>query len=580
MEELILRISEKSFDAEILWASEHMAELCGFDPVGKKLSDVFEKDMAQQPCDTGFAFAIYKGEDYLLKYIDMGISEGHVVSVCKASGDESEQSPILNGSFNKSYVQDILDFQSNQVILTDGIALRNCNKSMLEYFGYDTLADFLLDHKCICEFFLEEEGYFSDKDPGWVKRGYDQYRMDQDIKVRMYDITDDVVRTFLMEPNRFSGSKSDFIVSFTDITDVENAHKALADMNKTLFDRTSIAILKLDEEGNVSEFNEKALKLLEYEEDELKGLCGLELISETKLSSAYGSNESFDCKVIKKSGELFDALVSFEHIDFIDETQVYVFINDISKLKDMEKRNIDQERMMIQQSKMATLGEMVALIAHQWQQPLNSIAMVAQMLEELIDSDEGTIKLVEKTVSSIMDQVGFMSSTVNDFRNFLKPSSSSTNFNIVKTVKEVIDLYRPQLKYYKIQCDTYVEDERLNFATYKGFENEFKNVLLNFLTNSRDALDDKGVASPVIEITIHGEGDDVTVSIEDNAGGMPDDVLKNIFSPYVTTKGDKGTGLGLYMAKLIIEDRMNGKVRVENTNMGAKVSITMKNSQC
>jgi len=574
MEELILRVSEKSFDASILWASEHVVELCGFDPLGRKLSDVFAKDMNQQPCDNSFAFAVHNGENYLLKYINMGIQDGLVVSICKESrGEES----LSHQGYNRGYVQDLIDFQRNIVLITDGIALRNCNKSMLSFLGFETMEEFLKEHKCICEFFIEEEGYFSDKDPGWVQRGLNLAKIEQNIKVRMYDITDDIVRTYLMKPNTFSGAKSDYIVSFTDITEVENAQHALEGMNKTLFNRSSIGIVKLDDNWCVSEFNGKALKLLGYEGDDLIGLFGSDLIYETKLSEIHDISEALHCKIIKKDGEHIDALVNFEHIDFINDSAFYLFINDISKLKEMEKRTIDQERMMIQQSKMASLGEMVGLIAHQWQQPLNSIAMIAQMLTELLDDEsKDSIEMVEKSSESITSQVSFMADTLRDFKNFLKPTVSAKGFNVVKSIRDVLELYRPQLKYYKISCDVHLEEERFDSVFFKGFENEFKNVILNLLTNSRDVFEERKTPEPLVEIGVSGDDESIFINIEDNAGGMSQHVMDKIFEPYITTKGDRGTGLGLYMSKLIIEDRMKGSVAISNGDMGAKITIRLK----
>jgi len=373
---------------------------------------------------------------------------------------------------------------------------------------------------------------------------------------------------------------------FHDITRRKRAeihNNAHAEAFDTVFYNTKIGILVLNLKGEVIDYNNSALELFGYSDSEMKKMHSLNLLVEkdkldaskifARFINSAGRVNFMEYRLKRKNNKVFDVLVNFEMIITPEGERIYIFINDISDMKEMERKNVDQERMLVQQSKMATLGEMVALIAHQWQQPINSIAMIVQMLEELIEIDDKNRKILEKSVESVMSQVTFMSGTMNDFRNFLKPSDVKNNFNIHRMVKDVVSLYRPQLRYYRIECEVHAENERIKRAEVFGYENELKNVILNFLTNSRDAIENTCPKRGQVQIMLSGDEDNVQLCIEDNGGGVPENILKKLFSPYVSTKGDKGTGLGLYMAKLIICERMGGEILINNHKDGLKVCL-------
>lgn len=379
------------------------------------------------------------------------------------------------------------------------------------------------------------------------------------------------------------GSISGVFRNITRTKKAELERAASSQAFSLVFDNSKIAILVINLKGYIIGFNKSALDLLEYTEEEMDKMHSSKLvhpedvIEASKMFARFitsaGKINSLDYRVLAKSGRLIDVLVNFDMVIDPSGEKIYVFLNDITKIKEMESKNIDQERMLIQQSKMATLGEMVALLAHQWQQPLNSIGMTVQMLDELISVDEENRKLLVKSVENVMDQVSMMSDTMDDFRDFLQPSGDKTKFNLLKTLNDVVTLYRPQLRFYEIGCEIHFEDESIGSIEVEGYSNELKNVILNFLTNSRDAIVKSRGVKGDIQVIIKDDGDKVHVIIEDNGGGMPECMLKDIFTPYVSSKGSKGTGLGLYMAKLIIKDRMHGDISVCNSDEGLRVSI-------
>jgi len=394
------------------------------------------------------------------------------------------------------------------------------------------------------------------------------------------------IEVFMDDPGgTLQGSIVGAFHNITKRKQAEISRNTKAEAFDTVFYNAKVAILILNLKGYIIDYNNSALNLFGYTDEEMKKIHSRQLLREDDVKDASKIFASFinsagklnflEYRLVKKGGEVFDVLANFEMIVGSEGEKIYVFINDISEIKEMERKGLDQERMLIQQSKMATLGEMVALIAHQWQQPINSIAMIVQMLEELIEVDEANRKMLQKSVDSVMAQVSFMANTMNDFRNFLKPSDVKSVFNVHRIVKEVISLYIPQLKHYNINCNLFLDHDSVKRAQVFGYENELKNVLLNFLTNSRDAIETNCPTKGEIQIVLSEDDEKVYICIEDNGGGVSDDVLEKLFNPYVSTKGEKGTGLGLYMSKLIVKDRMGGDIMLSNLENGLKICVVL-----
>lgn len=398
------------------------------------------------------------------------------------------------------------------------------------------------------------------------------------------------IEVFLEAPGgTLKGSISGVFHNVTRRKQIEQAKNVNEQAFATVFSNARIAIMVLNLKGYVIGYNNSALNMFEYTEEEMQKMHSIKLLVEEDIMDASrifarfinsaGKQNFLEYRLKKKSGKIIDVLINFEMIIDSESEKIFVFINDISSIRDIERKQFDQERMLIQQSKMATLGEMVALIAHQWQQPLHSIAMIVQMLDELIEADDENKKLLTKSVDNVMEQVSFMSGTMDNFINFLKPNEVKEDFNVYKMVREVVNLYRPQLKFYGMNCDIFLRDEALKNVKVLGYENELKNVLLNFLTNSRDAIEEAKPEKGEIQIVLSDGGDKVHICIEDNGGGMDQDVMNSIFKPYVSTKGNKGTGLGLYMAKLIVNERMGGDIDLVNTENGIRICVTLNKAE-
>ncbi|MDD5287449.1 MAG: PocR ligand-binding domain-containing protein, partial [Desulfuromonadaceae bacterium] len=230
----------------------------------------------------------------------------------------------------------------------------------------------------------------------------------------------------------------------------------------------------------------------------------------------------------------------------------------------------DNEKMLLQQSRLAAMGEMINNIAHQWRQPLNVLALLVQQIQLFYDTGSLSKEELDSCVNKSMGSINHMSQTIDDFRNFFKPDKKQVVFKIQDVVAKTITLVEDSFKNQQIRIDLRVSDN----PTLTGFPNEYSQVLLNIMTNARDALLEKRPNGAKVTITICKEEEKAVVIIADNAGGIPEEVMDKIFEPYFTTKGpDKGTGVGLFMSKTIIEKNMNGCLKVRNTPEGAEFRI-------
>ncbi|PLX67878.1 MAG: hypothetical protein C0603_07095 [Denitrovibrio sp.] len=237
------------------------------------------------------------------------------------------------------------------------------------------------------------------------------------------------------------------------------------------------------------------------------------------------------------------------------------------------------------------MGHMIGAISHQWRQPLNSVSLISQWLCE--EWEEGK-EINSEHINSFKKQAEIiqnMSDTIDDFRYYYQPDIEKTNFNITEAVLSSTRLISSELFYDGINVTFKYKDTEIDLGvttdnssccynfppTYaEGYEGEFKQILLSVLRNAKDSIKIKGAASKHIFIEIQDIDDKIIISIEDNGTGIDENILGNIFDPYFTTKkeGD-GMGLGLYMSQMTLKKHMKGEISLENTDEGAKATITL-----
>lgn len=232
--------------------------------------------------------------------------------------------------------------------------------------------------------------------------------------------------------------------------------------------------------------------------------------------------------------------------------------------------NREKEHMLIQQSRLAAMGEMVHNIAHQWRQPLNALGLVISNIMDDYNFKTLTRESLERDAASARRLLEKMSSTIDDFRDFFRPDREESTFDVAEAVREAEFIVDASLKNNRIG----VSVDLPAGLVAKGFPNRYAQAVLNLLANAKQAIVDNKVESGNIRVVLEKVGDEAVLTVDDNGGGIHEDVLPRLFDPYFTTK-EQGSGIGLYMVKMIIERNMAGKVTAANIDHGARFTLSI-----
>jgi len=251
------------------------------------------------------------------------------------------------------------------------------------------------------------------------------------------------------------------------------------------------------------------------------------------------------------------------------------------RIEEEVRKNREKDRLMFQQARLASLGEMLGNIAHQWRQPLMELNLLLYKIKKSFENgklDKAKMEELYKRSSFIIEK---MSQTIIDFQNFFKPDKKYESFNILESIKYSVSIIEGSLK----RADIKVSMESKGDIIVRGFQNEFSQVIINILNNAKDALKKIKERERKIEISVYREKscflygevkseENAVIEIKDNGGGIDEKILDKIFEPYFTTKhSSQGTGLGLYMSKMIIEQSMKGILEAKNWEEGAIFTI-------
>jgi PAS domain S-box-containing protein len=254
---------------------------------------------------------------------------------------------------------------------------------------------------------------------------------------------------------------------------------------------------------------------------------------------------------------------------------------------------LEKECLLVQQSRLAAMGEMIGAIAHQWRQPLNSVAAVVQDLGDAQAFGVLDKAYLNRGIEAAMSQINFMSKTIDDFRNFFRPEKEKRVFDVKQAAAEVLKMLSPQLTAHRISCRITCTVHGMTFTDFSapirscgemqllGYENEMKQVYLNLVANAKDAIlerREQANAQPEeqgqIALEFARQGEKILIRVLDNGAGIPKGVLDRVFEPYFTTKEQgRGTGIGLYMSKMIVEGNMGGRISARNVDDGAEFTI-------
>ncbi len=283
----------------------------------------------------------------------------------------------------------------------------------------------------------------------------------------------------------------------------------------------------------------------------------------------FASTEKFD-ETTQSPYPLMITLVGLI-VNFLLLLIILTLINSLEKLKEQTKKTKEQTSYMLHQSRMAQMGEMVSLIAHQWRQPLSSISTISGTLSIDVMMDNYKQEFFTEKLDEIDNLAAHLSSTINDFRDFFKDKKQKEQTSVSKIIEGTLQIIGSSLESKGIELIYEVQDEVQVFT----YVNEIKQVVLNLLKNAEDALFEKRNKNLKIWISWELKDDTVDIHVEDNAGGVPEKIIENIFEPYFSTKGEDGTGLGLYMSKTIVDEHCQGKLSVKNTLTGARFTISL-----
>jgi PAS domain S-box-containing protein len=351
----------------------------------------------------------------------------------------------------------------------------------------------------------------------------------------------------------------------------------------TLFENAgaSFSIMK---EGIFTDCNDETLKLLKMEKKsqfigktplqlspkfQPNGKSSKELLAERcKRIFEKHEKQEFEWVHLRSDNSEILLRVKLTPIKVNNEIFVYTIWHDITEQREIEKRQIEQEQILIHQSKLASMGEMIGAIAHQWRQPLNSLAISLENLQDFYDANgEITEDFLEQTLQKSVAKIKFMSKTIDDFRNFFKADKSLEYFRIREAIENSCSIFGAQFEYYNIKTEIFGDD-----FSILGLKGEFQQVIVNLLSNSFDAIKSfKKNRSGLIRIILNSFERSLTIS--DNGGGVKPEILERIFEPYFTTKEEgKGSGIGLYMSKVIIEN-MKGNIIAINSDTGLNIKM-------
>jgi PAS domain S-box-containing protein len=246
------------------------------------------------------------------------------------------------------------------------------------------------------------------------------------------------------------------------------------------------------------------------------------------------------------------------------------------------KERLRQEDMLLHQTRLASLGNILGDLSHQWKQPLSTISILIQDLEEAYYYEEFNEKYLKEFLKQSLSQIRFMTESIEDFRQFFRPDRTLVRFDVIPAVKEVIRLLDHQLSRQNITVNCDLGNEPI---MVEGFLNEFRHVLLNIISNGRDSILQKRSLNPsdtvndLINISSDFENDQYMIHIDDSGTGIDPENLPMLFHRYFTTKQDNnGTGIGLFMSREMIQEHMKGKLYASNTDKGALFTIVLPRS--
>lgn len=321
------------------------------------------------------------------------------------------------------------------------------------------------------------------------------------------------------------------------------------------------------EDGFIKHVNRSLIDILCYEDEkELIGNLAIGILIPTSKEKfiEYNSKIFQEISLLNKNADVIPAIIKIKDININNVSYKMVSILDLTEIKKNEK-------IVLEQSKLAAMGEMVSIIAHQWRQPLSAVGSIITTLKLKYNLKRIDLNTYDEKLTQINNYVQYMSNTIDHFRDFLKTDNKKDFIKLDEVFTETYKLVKNNFDEEGISLEINIQEPLEKIYLCK---NDLIQIILNILNNSKDAFGTNTVENPLIKINFSQNDSFQIIEIQDNAGGIPLANINKIFKPYYSTKEKKnGTGLGLYICKMIMEKYLNGDISVENIENGVKFSI-------
>ncbi len=484
------------------------------------------------------------------------------------------------GALNKQLTQQMereqifrqmLDSQTALTMLGDEKRIIECNQAFLDFFAIESTEE-MVRRGGLCAYIVDE---YSDQEHHLcLSEALATKEQSTFSKIVMKD-QEGKRRVFSVHLDRFAHDDSLFVINFVDITANEVLHQRLMLLQKAI-NQSNNTVLISTIDGVVEYVNNAFCECTGYSETELLGhhaelmnTMGLNPLASRELYTALSEDKVWIGEVIKvhKDGCEHIIHIAISPIkDLHDQTTHLIAIGeDVSQYRQIERKLKEKEQMLLAQSRLAAVGEMLSMIAHQWRQPLSVIQMSLNDLEltlSLMDIPE------QENIRTITEHVQFLSGTIDDFSNYFQKEGHVEEVEFDSLSHDAIRLFEKSLENrgITISCESHVA---MQLHTRRQ---DVVQVLLNLISNARDTLLSRHIADAAIRVCGSYASDEALFVIEiiDNAGGVDDTIKHQIFEPYFSTKETKeGSGLGLYICKIMVENHLHGSIGFENRDDGA-----------
>ena len=345
---------------------------------------------------------------------------------------------------------------------------------------------------------------------------------------------------------------------------MQDTNNTFLDLNEIM--NNSIEGILIIQNGFIHNMNQSLLDILGYEKkSDLIGNLATGILIPTSKEKfiKYNSKLFQEISLMTKNGDIIPVIIKIKDISVANTIYKIVFILDLSDLKEKEK-------MVLHQSKHSAMGEMISMIAHQWRQPLSYVSSMLSRIK--LKNNMGNVdkEFLNNILDEMNEYIQYMSNTIDDFRNFFSVDTKKK----LTTLNEIVFIVYKMLNKSFASHNIKIEVQKFTLSKIGLFKNELTQILLNILNNAKDVLVERNIQNSTIRISFYEDKDCQKIFIEDNAKGIDEKIIMNIFNPYFSTKTTKnGSGLGLHICKTILEKDNLGTIKVENINNGALFTI-------